>query len=134
MVRVPGMVGPLLVGAVGLTGVFMVATHSPHEPGNYPLCPSIYLTGTYCPGCGAMRAVHDLAHLNVAGAWGMNPLVVVAAPYLVWAWIRWLGRTAQWWERRRLAPAWVLYTLVGFVAAFWIARNVDALHPYLGPG
>ena len=39
-----------------------LATVDPNQPGHYPTCPFLATTGFYCPGCGALRAVHDLLH------------------------------------------------------------------------
>ena len=38
------------------------------SPGHYPTCPFLAITGWYCPGCGSLRAVHDLLHGDLAGA------------------------------------------------------------------
>lgn len=47
-----------------------------------PVCPFLSLTGPYCPGCGSTRCLHALAHLDLAAAWAMNPLLVLALPAL----------------------------------------------------
>ena len=41
-------------------------------------CPFHVLTGVPCPTCGGTRALTALAHLDVAGALAMNPLVALA--------------------------------------------------------
>ncbi len=69
----------------------------PNHPGHYPLCPTLALAGIYCPGCGMLRATHDLAHLDLAGALARNPLAVplyVGLVVLFVAWVRatWRGR------------------------------------------
>ena len=43
-----------------------------------PPCPFRALTGLYCPGCGSTRCLHALAHLDLAGALAMNPLLVLS--------------------------------------------------------
>ena len=48
--------------------------------GSYGVCPLYALTGLWCPACGGLRATHDLAHGDLAGAWAMNPLWVLAVP------------------------------------------------------
>ena len=45
-----------------------------------PPCLLHRLTGLYCPGCGATRALHQLAHGNLAAAWRLNPLLVSVLP------------------------------------------------------
>jgi len=41
---------------------------SPQEYSFYPRCPFYALTGHYCPGCGATRAIAELLHGHVAAA------------------------------------------------------------------
>jgi len=128
---------PAGVGALVLAATVYLAVVDPNRPGHYFGCPVLAVTGMYCAGCGALRAVHDLAHLDLAGAWGMNPLLVVAVPALAGAWVRWLRRS---WapselpradaDRRSGRLAWaVLAALVGFT----ILRNVPVLAPWLAP-
>lgn len=111
----------------------MVATVNPYETGHYPTCPSLWLTGWYCPGCGSLRALHDLAHFDVVGALGMNPLAVGVVPWLLWRWIAWMLAAAGRPIRRTLAPAWVLYGLAAGVVLYGVARNLPMFAPWLAP-
>ena len=52
---------PLAVAGAALVAVVTVGVRDPHAAGNYPTCPSIALFGVHCPGCGSMRAMHELA-------------------------------------------------------------------------
>lgn len=47
-----------------------------------PPCPSEWLTGLFCPGCGSTRALHALLHGDVAAALSYNPLLVLALPFV----------------------------------------------------
>jgi hypothetical protein len=124
---------PLAVAGAAAVGLTLLAVVDPNQPGHYPLCPFYALTGMYCPGCGSLRALHDLTHLDVAGAWGMNPLLVVVLPFLAWAWLAWVRREVRGAPRTRLAhPAW-LYALAALIVAYWVLRNVPALAPWLAP-
>jgi hypothetical protein len=124
---------PVLAGIAALGAVVMVAVVDPNHPGHYPVCPSLLLFGVYCPGCGSMRAIHDLAHLDIAGAWGMNPLVFAVIPYVAWQWLRWLVESLGRPLPRRLAPAWTIWLVFAGILAFGVARNVPALAPFLAP-
>ena len=56
------------------------------DPGRYhfyPLCVFHEVTGLLCPGCGGLRAVHQLLHGNVLLAFRFNPLAVVCLPLVV---------------------------------------------------
>lgn len=124
---------PIITGVAAVAAVLIVAFVDPNEPGHYPVCPSLLLFGVYCPGCGSLRAVHDLTHLDFAGAWGMNPLVFAVIPYAVWKWARWLGESLGFPLARRLAPAWTIWLVFAGILAFGVARNVPALAPFLAP-
>lgn len=131
--RALALAGPVAVGAGAVAGAAVLGNRSPHLPGLYPTCPSLLITGTYCPGCGSMRAVHDLWHLDLAGAWSMNPLAVLLLPVVVGSWFAWLHRAATGRPRRWISPPWVPNVLLVVVLAYWVLRNVPALAPYLAP-
>lgn len=92
----PSRRAPFVVGATVAVATTVVALVDPHEPGRYPFCPLFALTGLACPLCGALRATHDLAHLDVASAWSANALWTVVVPLVVAAW--------AWWAVRSLRP------------------------------
>lgn len=115
---------PLGVGAAALVAAGCVAAVDPNASGHYPTCPFLAITGLYCPGCGALRAVHALAHFDLFTALARNPFAVVAAGYLVLAWVLWLQRTARGRPIRWLAPPWVLYGVLGAILIFGVLRNV----------
>ena len=123
---------PLAVGALVASATVYVAVVDPNRPGHYVTCPLLALTGLACPGCGGLRATHDLAHLDLVGAWSMNPLWVVVAPLLVVLWAVWLVRA---WRGRPAprVPAGVAWATLGVLVVFGVLRNVPALVPWLGP-
>ncbi|MEN1973906.1 DUF2752 domain-containing protein [Cellulomonas olei] len=125
--------GPLLVAGAAGAALAVLATVDPNRPGHYPTCPFLMLTGLYCPGCGSLRALHDLTQLDVAGAWGMNPLLVVALPFLVASWLAWTRRSARGTPKSRLLPGWTVNALLVLLVVYWVARNVPALAPWLAP-
>jgi len=127
------LVAPLALAGAALLGALVVRVVDPNVAGHYPVCPSLTLTGTYCPFCGGLRAVHDLMLGNVAGAFRMNPLVVLGLPLLVLVWWRWVRRA--WRGARATVPAirWPGWLIFGVIAAFWVARNIPALQGWLAP-
>lgn len=133
LARLHPSAAPIAVGVAGALATAYVASVDPHEGGHYPTCPSLYLTGFYCPGCGSLRAIHDLAHLDLVGAWGMNPLVLFAVPWLAWRWLKWLLASRGVHVRTRPAPGWALYLLFAGIVAYTVLRNIPALEPYLAP-
>jgi hypothetical protein len=115
---------PLGVGAAALVGAGYVAAVDPSSAGHYPTCPFLAITGWYCPGCGALRAVHALAQGDLMTALARNPFAVVALAYVVIAWVLWLQRTATERPVRWLAPAWVLYGVLAAILVFGVLRNL----------
>ena len=70
-----------LAGAAAVAVLWRV---DPNQPGSLlPGCPMHALTGLYCPGCGATRALHALVHGDLGQAMAMNPLFTLALPFLV---------------------------------------------------
>lgn len=118
------MLGPssVLVGA--LAAVTYVGSVSPHVSGNYPTCPFYALTGLHCPGCGSLRAVHELAHGHVTAAIGLNLVLVAVTPLLAYWWVRWTRRSWSGAVRPALAPALAGWVLLGSIMLFAVARNL----------
>jgi hypothetical protein len=94
-------------------------------PAWLPPCPFQLLTGLSCPGCGSLRALHELMHGRLAAALDLNALTVLLLPLLGAAMAdeigllargRALGRLLY---RRELALA-----LLGLVTAFGVLRNL----------
>jgi hypothetical protein len=50
----------------------------------YPVCWLHVTTGLQCPGCGGLRATHELLHGHLAAAWALNPLAVLLTPLYAW--------------------------------------------------
>jgi Protein of unknown function (DUF2752) len=123
----PAGVAVLAAGATAVVG-----TVDPNQAGHYPTCPFLFVTGLYCPGCGSLRAVHALAHLDVATAVDRNPLLVATLPFLVVAWVAWLRRRVTGRPRRTVLPAAVVHTILAVVVGYWVLRNVPALE-WLAP-
>lgn len=122
---------PALALAAALAYGVVVHLHDPTQPWNYPTCPFLWLTGWACPGCGTLRASHELTEGNVVGALAYNPLTVLTVVGLGVVWVRWVRRL--WLGRARtLAPPWMARGLVVLIIAFWILRNLPGFE-FLGP-
>jgi hypothetical protein len=133
--RTPSVARPLQVaaGLLGATAVLYV--RDPHVSGSYGFCPWHVLTGGYCPGCGALRAVHDLAHGDVAAAASSNLVLVALVPVALGLWVVWLRAG---WQHRRSRPLHAgparaaLWSLAVVVLVFTVLRNLD-LGAWLAP-
>ena len=122
------------VGLAAVAGLVVVGVIDPNVSGHFPTCLLLELTGTYCVGCGTLRALHALVHLDFLGFAHMNPALVVVLPYLALSWASWVRRTVTGRPRTWLAPAWVIRMVIVLIFVYWIARNVPALAPWLAPG
>jgi hypothetical protein len=66
-----------------LAGVFLLAVlffFDPETSSFYPPCLFRTFLGTQCPGCGSLRAAHQLLHGNFAEAWALNKPLLIALP------------------------------------------------------
>lgn len=126
------MRGPLVAGAVVAVSTLVLAVRDPHTTGSYGVCPLHALTGLWCPACGGLRATHDLAHGDLAGAWSMNPLWVLAVPVVIALWGRLVVRRAQG-RPARPTPAWLAWATLAVLLLFGVLRNVPVLAPWLAP-
>ncbi len=133
----PAWVAPAATAALGVAACSALLVHDPRVPGSYGVCPWLALTGTYCPGCGALRAVRSLIDGDLAAALAFNGLAVAAVPVLVYAWFAWtLWRTGR--GRLpvlgQLSGRWVSGYAV-LVVVYWVARNLPwAPFTALAPG
>lgn len=50
----------------------------------YPVCLFYKWTGLSCPGCGSLRALHQLLHGNFAEAVRFNAVLVLSLPLAIW--------------------------------------------------
>ena len=86
----------------------------------------LFLTGTYCPGCGGLRAVNDLTRGDVGAAASSNLLFVASIPLLVLWWgrttrDRWSGRVRRVSSSRRHTVLAVSFLAVAI--GFAVVRN-----------
>ncbi|WP_327694235.1 DUF2752 domain-containing protein [Streptomyces sp. NBC_00459] len=126
-VAVPAGVLAAVVGAFAYVG-----TVDPNEPGHYPVCPLLRLTGVYCPGCGGLRSAYAFAHGDWVTALGANALAVTG--YLAFAvlWTVWVVRAVRGRPMRiDLGPV-QLWSLGALLLVFTVVRNLPFggwLHP-----
>ena len=108
---------PLLI--LAFIGAALLWLFDPLKVPIFPPCPLHALTGLHCPGCGAARACHALAHADVYAAFRWNPLLVIVAPFLIIPLVR---------KRRPGLAAkghpHLIQLLAASIIAFGIARNI----------
>ncbi|HEY3351145.1 MAG TPA: DUF2752 domain-containing protein [Thermoanaerobaculia bacterium] len=69
----------LILGTAALAGAVLFF-FDPATAGFYPPCLFKTFLGAQCPGCGSLRAAHQLLHGNFAAAWGLNPTLMIVGP------------------------------------------------------
>lgn len=129
------LTAPVLVAGGVLGASVLLHLRDPNASGSYLFCPWLVLTGTYCPGCGGLRAVNALTHADLGRAASSNLLLVGAVPLLVVLWLRWVsdrwrGVVRVTGGRRGVACA---AALAAVLALFWVLRNLPGL-AWLAPG
>jgi Protein of unknown function (DUF2752) len=122
----------MLAGACALVaaGMVMLEVFDPATSGVFPPCPLLYLTGWYCPGCGSLRAMHQLLHGNLSAAWALNPLTVLLLPFLTYGIASYALFEIRGQHLPRLfLPAVWIRGFCAMIILFGIARNIP-IHPF----
>ena len=128
----------VLAGAMAMVAFALYALYhfDPATTEVFPVCPFRYFTGCYCPGCGSLRALHQLLQGNLAAALGYNFLMVLTLPFVLYwiasqARVLWSGQSLP----MRFIPARWIWALLAVILSFWVLRNLPQ-YPFalLAPG
>jgi hypothetical protein len=114
----------LLIATLAAIAGLVLYCFDPSYCSGYPVCRFHQATGLLCPGCGSLRALHQLLHGHWAAAFRFNPLLVSSLPLVAWL----AGRAAaKLWRGQSAAiaihPAW-LWGGLAVSLAFGILRNL----------
>jgi len=116
-------------------GGLVLFLFNPSQYGFYPRCVLYTTTGIYCPGCGALRAMHYLTHGQLLTALRYNPVLVLSLPFVAY-----MSGTRAWdWLAKRPVAPFVLkpktLVILGvLLTIFTILRNIRvAPFTYLAP-
>ena len=101
-----------IVAAVAVVSAILFFV-DPTDSSVYPMCLFHSLTGLHCPGCGTLRALHQLLHMNLADAFLSRAMVGIRGKSLP----------------RVFVPAGWIWALLVIIIAFWFLRNVP-LYPF----
>ena len=112
----------VVAAAVSLLVLFFF---NPSQFGFYPRCFFKTATGFDCPGCGGLRATHQLLHGHLREAFMLNPLFVFALPIGFFFLLR---PMVEKWAGRKLLQNFPLTTAVwicgAIVLGFGVLRNL----------
>ena len=118
---------PLLVGAGAIAVCAGLVLRDPNQPGSWGLCPVLWTTGYYCPGCGMLRATHAALTGDVGRIASYNPLWFVAVPALVALWVLSMRNAFSAEERRVTVPTWAYVAVAVVLTVFGVIRNLPGM-------
>jgi hypothetical protein len=125
--QVRSLAAPAAVAAAAAGGCAVIWLANPTVPGGIlPVCPTKALLGIDCPGCGSLRMIYSLLHLDLPAAVHYNALGLVAVALLVWAFLAWtygrlVGRPVRSWQHLR----WSAPAALALTVAWFVLRNLD---------
>jgi len=118
---------------LGLIIVSSVALYlfNPENSIFYAPCPFKTLTGFYCPGCGSLRALHQMLHGHLLSALRLNPFMVLSLPILGYSFFSNLALSIRGrpFPRILVSAIWIWLLLIA-ILLFWIVRNIP-IKPFL---
>ncbi len=116
---------PLGTLAAVVAAFAYVGAVDPNEPGHYPVCPLLHLTGIYCPACGGLRSAHAVALGDPVTAAGANLLAVAGYAAFALFWAAWTVRAARGLPTAGPRPRAVhWWALGGLLLVFTVVRNL----------
>jgi len=108
-----------------MIGILVLYYFSPTEHRFFPHCPLYVLTGLQCPGCGSLRAIHELTHGHWQTAFRFNPLLALLSPFIAFCFVRELRLEARGQHTRWNAiPPSIIWAAVVLLVSYGILRNV----------
>src|SRR4026209_2490389 len=114
-----------------IAGAIYFCVFEPGRSGVSPPCMFRTLTGFTCPGCGTTRALHQILHGNFVTAFTLNPLLLLAIPFILFALLRYSVIVMRGGVPRPNAlPAPYIYAIFFVILSFWIFRNTP-FYPFV---
>ena len=124
-IAAPFWAADALLAVAGGAGLAVVYLFDPREPGVYAICPFFGLTCCHCPGCGALRGLHQLLHGNFAAAFGFNACAMLALPVIAYSLAAGRLRACRLSAPPAVfVPAGWIWALLAAILAFWLLRNL----------
>ena len=125
----------VILFAAVITGLVLIYTFNPVTATSIPDCPFHYFTGLFCPGCGTLRALHNILHGNFSSGFDFNPLLVILLPYITYGII---SKFVNYLTGKHMFNYEISskgsYALLIAICVYMIARNIS-VYPftYLAP-
>ena len=109
--------------AIGCSAVVLFL-FNPARHSFYPFCLFHRATGLLCPGCGSLRALHQLLHGHFLAAVRFNALLVASLPVVSYFFGRFAVRKFKNQPVPLLISSVWLWWALGVMLAFGILRNL----------
>ena len=106
-----------------VAGAAVLYWFDPSQSRFYPSCLFHQATGLLCPGCGSLRAMHQLLHGNVGSAFRFNALLVLSLPFFAVVMARYALKKSKGQVIPALSAKWI-FICVGIAIGFGIWRNL----------
>lgn len=121
----------IVIWSLLVAGAAYLFVFEPGKTGFFPICLFRFFTGFTCPGCGTTRALHQILHGHFLTAFTLNPLFLIAIPFMLFAFLRYTvivlrGQV----PRPNAVPASYIYAIFFVVLSFWIFRNTP-FYPFV---
>ncbi|PYV14756.1 MAG: DUF2752 domain-containing protein [Acidobacteria bacterium] len=122
--RIPALCKAITMAAACGLALALLFFLDPARGGIFPPCPFRALTGYLCPGCGTLRALHQLLHGHLGAAFRLNPLSVSSLPFVGYSSLSSLLEliTGRPLPRVFVRPSFI-WALLFAILAFWVLRN-----------
>ncbi|MFA5554157.1 MAG: DUF2752 domain-containing protein [Phycisphaerae bacterium] len=115
----------IIVFAAFIAVLLAVFVFNPAESKIFPPCPFKTITGFYCPGCGSLRAVHQLMHGHFIEAFRLNPLMVLFTVIMIAIFIAFLIPSEKIKHlRSRFSKMPIALIVLVIIVAYWLLRNL----------
>ena len=121
---------PAALGVIALlaaVAALVLFCFDPRQYHFYPVCFFHKTTGLLCPGCGALRATHQLLHGHWAAAFHFNPMLIVSLPLLCWFGARFALQRARSQPLSLGLPPGVLWLILAAALVVSVLRNLPGM-------
>jgi len=120
----PWPLAGLLCAGLAVVGAGVLFWFDPAQHAFYPVCAFHRVTGLQCPGCGSLRALHQLLHGRFAAAFHFNAVLVCSLPFLAWLALRFaVLKTRNPPGTITVRPVW-LWSALAALIVFGVLRNL----------
>ena len=114
----------IVIGLTAILSLFFL--YNPLQYNFFPKCPIYSFTGTYCPGCGSQRAIHQLLNGNIVEGFKHNFLILLLLIVIVYdTIIRYSSIFFRKTFKNLLHKPVTTISILIIVIIYWILRNIN---------